>query len=93
MADSITYIGIKSQTAALALHRSILGIAQLSALENAAECNEFGSFRTTKAILTYYSIYHLVTACLVCSDDDVAQDIINKKAFNKKSIYRKSKED
>jgi len=83
-------IEIRSHTAALALHRSLLGVTQLHAAEKAAIGREFGHFRTAKAILTYYAVYHLVTACMVCSEDEKVKALINeKKPFDngEKGVY------
>ena len=56
-----------ARSASLSLHKSLIGVAQLYAIEIASNVKDFGSFRTSKALLTYYSVYHLFTASILLS--------------------------
>ena len=50
-------------SAALAIHKSLIGIAELSALESAKNTLQ-SQFRRAIAIQTYYVIYHLFACCM-----------------------------
>lgn len=50
--------------ATLALHKAILGICELDSLEKSMSQTGF-NFRQSKAIVTYYIIYHLFTCCML----------------------------
>jgi len=60
--------GIVARSSSLALHKSLMGIAQLSAIESATEKSQYGNFRMPKALLTYCAIYHLFTASILLSN-------------------------
>lgn len=55
-------------SAALAMHKAIIGVCELSALEE-AERQMNSSFRASKAIHCYYVIYHLFTCCMLLDDE------------------------
>lgn len=54
-------------SAALALHKSIIGICGLHSLEQ-AEQNLKVHFRQQRAVQTYYIIYHLFTCCMLLDE-------------------------
>ena len=56
-----------SKSSALAFHKSIIGICELSALESVE--NATVSFRISKAVQTYYIVYHLFTAAMLLYDE------------------------
>lgn len=51
-------------SAALAIHKAIIGVCGLSSLEN-AELKLGISMRSSKAVQAYYVIYHLFTCCML----------------------------
>lgn len=57
------------QCAALAMHKTIIGIMRLDELEEAASRTGISEFLDARAICTYYSIYHLFAACMLMSDE------------------------
>ena len=69
---------IIANTMALSLHKSIMGIAQLDALEKASNVKLYGDFRTAKAILTYYSVYHVFVASILLSERLLQDKDVNK---------------
>ena len=60
-------ISVISSCAALAFHKSVIGLCELSALET-ARCSSY-SFRISRAVQTYYIAYHLFTAVMLLYDD------------------------
>lgn len=58
-----------SSCAALAFHKSIIGLCELTSIENI----NTASLRLSKALSTYYCVYHLFTCCMLL---DSAYDII-----------------
>jgi hypothetical protein len=52
---------------ALAFHKALIGVSQLNAIESAIQIKEFGQFRQSKAIITYYIVYHVFVACMLKS--------------------------
>lgn len=67
--------------AALAVNRALIGIAELSLAEKAAKEARFGQFRNTKAILTYYTVYNIMTSYMI-----ISQNIPNKYRNNYKYV-------
>lgn len=59
----------KAACAALAFHKSLIGLSQLNALENAANKSNSTCFLESRAIFTYYVVYHLFTACMLIVPD------------------------
>lgn len=55
----------KANCAALAFHKSLIGLAELNALETAASKMNFSPFLQGRAVFTYYVVYHLFTACML----------------------------
>lgn len=58
-------IYVKAHCAALAFHKSLIGLAELNALETAASQLSFSPFLQGRAVFTYYVVYHLFTACML----------------------------
>lgn len=52
-------------SAALAIHKSIIGIVKLEELEDVASDNLLSGFLYARAIYTYYCVYHLFVACML----------------------------
>lgn len=59
----------KADCAALAFHKSLIGLAELNALETAASKMTFSPFLQGRAVFTYYVVYHLFTACMLLAPD------------------------
>lgn len=59
----------KAACAALAFHKSLIGLSQLNALENAASKSKDTHFLESRAVFTYYVTYHLFTACMLIVPD------------------------
>lgn len=59
----------KANCAALAFHKSLMGLAELSALETAASKMNFSPFLQGRAVFTYYVAYHLFTACMLLAPE------------------------
>lgn len=57
-----------SASAALAMHKAIIGVCQLEELEKHSE-HGFAEFRAAKAISKYYIVYHLFTCCMLLDPD------------------------
>ena len=57
-----------ASSAALALHKAIIGICGLSSLEKAEQVARI-NLRSSKAVQTYYVLYHLFTCCMLLDDD------------------------
>ena len=51
--------------AALAFHKSLVGISELRALESVKDHPTAGGLRISRALNTYYSIYHLFVAMML----------------------------
>ena len=64
-------------SAALAIHKSIIGIVKLEKLEDAASDNLLSGFGDVRAIYTYYCVYHLFVACMLM-DYENTKDILGK---------------
>ena len=65
--DHITYE--KSACAALAFHKSLIGLSQLNALESASKDSGLTQFLESRAILTYYVAYHLFASSMLLVPD------------------------
>lgn len=59
------FLNMKAPCAALAFHKSLIGISQLDALEKASISCGISKFYTLKAIYTYYVVYHVFCACML----------------------------
>lgn len=57
-----------ASSAALAMHKAIIGICELASLEKAENDTEI-NFRASKAVHCYYVIYHLFTCCMLLDSD------------------------
>ena len=55
-------------SAALAFHKALIGVVQLSELEN-------NNLRLPKAVITYYIVYHIFTLCMLLDLDDSVKKI------------------
>ncbi|MDZ4567226.1 hypothetical protein [Bacillus cereus] len=60
--DNNRYI---ANCAALAFHKSLVGISELRALESVKDHSTAGGLRISRAVSTYYSIYHLFVAMML----------------------------
>lgn len=54
-----------SSVAAMAFNKALFGISELKALETYSKEKESGGLRLSKAINTYYIIYHLMSLCML----------------------------
>lgn len=57
------------QVASLSFHKAIIGISELKALSKFSSNEIAGGFRLSKAINTYYVIYHLITFCMLMDEN------------------------
>jgi len=70
------------QVASLCFHKALFGISELKALEGFLKHKRAGGFRMSKAINTYYVIFHLMTLCMLLDEDYVL--VFKKKLDNGK---------
>lgn len=57
------------KVASLSFHKAIIGISELKALCKFSSNEIAGGFRISKAINTYYVIYHLITFCMLMDEN------------------------
>lgn len=75
----------------LAFHKAIIGITELNALEEVGCTDRAGSLRMSRAVITYYIIYHLFTSLMIIDKDFEIE--IGKKKTSGEYIDYKVKED
>ena len=67
--------------AALAFHKALIGVCSVSSLET-AEQNTGINLRPSKAVQTYYVLYHLFTCCMLLDNDyEIAYMSTKKRPF------------
>lgn len=63
------FLGTKIQCAALAFHKSLIGLSQLNALEITATQTELSLFFESRALFTYYVVYHIFCSCMLITPE------------------------
>ena len=75
--DNLANVNDICGSAALAMHKAIIGICELDSLENAAsQCAR--SLKQAIAVQTYYIVYHLFTCCMLLDPDYKISFILKK---------------
>lgn len=64
---------LKPQCAALAFHKSLIGLSQLNALEITASQTELSLFLESRALFTYYVVYHIFCSCMLMAPEKYLQ--------------------
>ncbi|PEW28486.1 hypothetical protein [Bacillus thuringiensis] len=59
-----------ARVAALSFHKALFGISELKALENLSTVENNGGLRMSKAINTYYTVYHLITLMMLIDKEN-----------------------
>lgn len=62
-------LNTKPQCAALAFHKSLIGLSQLNALEITAAQTKLSSFLESRALFTYYVVYHIFCSCMLMAPE------------------------
>lgn len=85
----------KLNCAALAFHKSLIGISQLNALEEIEKNTSLSRLRSSKALYTYYAVYHMFCMCILISPPKYTDKLkltipIRYGQFSYDEIYNKS---
>ena len=86
--ETMNYI---SQCSALSIHKALMGISELNALEKLSGNEISGGFRVSRAVSTYYTIFHLFTAMMLL-DNDYEIEVSKKKIQNGVLDFKVSKD-
>ena len=74
---------MKTGCAALAFHKSLIGLSQLDALEKASR--QSSSFYGARGIFVYYTVYHLFCACMLITPSKYVGELNPPKKYGEVS--------
>ncbi|MDY7993094.1 hypothetical protein UY286_19955 [Paenibacillus polymyxa] len=65
---NITNMVYLCSCSALSFHKSLIGLSELRALESVKDVESAGGLRISRAVLTYYSVYHLFISLMLLDE-------------------------